>query len=321
MTTIRLEDGGAHAEVVPLGAELRGWSVDGAPLLWSPDPAVWPDTAPILFPVVGWTRGAGITVEGRRYPLGLHGFARAMPFAIVERAQARVRLRLTASARTRALYPFAWTLDVEHALAGVALVTRVRVRNDGDRVMPYAVGLHPGFRWPFAGGDLADYSVHFAEPEAARVPVISPEGLFTRRTRPVPLRDRRLPLSEALMREEALCFLHARSSRLRFAHRSGAAIDVALEDFPHLALWSRPAGRFLCVEAWTGHGDFIDADGDLAAKPSMRHLPPGASADHAATFTFVPATFAPASAEGGPVPLGSPLGSPFGNPLGSGERS
>ena len=287
MTIIRLREGPAQADVAALGAELRGWTVDGTPLLWSPDPAIWAETAPILFPVVGWTRGASITVDGERYPLGLHGFARAMTFAVVEREPSRVTLRLTSSAETRVLYPYDWTLDVAIALAGATLATRIAVRNDGERAMPYAIGLHPGFRWPFAGGDLDDYAIHFAEPETPSVPVISPDGLFTRQPRPIPLHGRRLPLSEALMREEALCFLDAGSTSLRFAHRSGAALDVALEDFPHIALWSRPAGRFLCLEAWTGHGDFVDADGDLANKPSMRHLPPGAIAHHAATFTFL----------------------------------
>ena len=271
------------------GAELRAWSVGGTPLLWSPDPAIWTETAPLLFPVVGWTRGAGITVEGRRYPLGLHGFARALPFAVVDREPSRVRLRLTSDAETLALYPFEWTLEVAVALAGASLATRVTVHNDGERAMPYALGLHPGFRWPFAGGALEDYAVDFAEPEEPSVPVISSDGLFTRRTRPVPMEGRRLPLSAALMGEEALCFLGARSDQVRFAHRSGAAITVALEDFPHIALWSRPAGRFLCVEAWTGQGDFVDADGDIAGKPSMRHLPPGETAHHAATFTFAAA--------------------------------
>ena len=120
------------------------------------------------------------------------------------------------------------------------------------------------------------------------MPVSSPDGLFTRQTRKLPLDGRRLALSPALMAREALCFLDARSRSLRFGHPgSGAAIDVVLEDFPHVALWSRAPGRFLCIEPWTGHGDFVDASGDLHAKPSMRHLAPGASASHAATFTYV----------------------------------
>ena len=286
MTTIRLRDGGASAAVACRGAELRCWDVEGTPLLWSPDPAIWADVAPLLFPVVGWTRGAAIAVDGRRYPLGLHGFARAATFGIVEQAPARARLRLSANEATRDLYPFDWTLEVTYTLAGRSLRVGLDIRNDGARAMPYAIGLHPGFRWPFMGGSLEDYRVEFAEPENRHVPIIARDGLFTRRARAVPLEGRRLALSAALLADEALCFLDARSTSLRFIHRSGAAITLALEDFPHIALWSRPQGRFLCIEAWTGHGDFVDADGDLHAKPSMRHLPPGASARHAAQFSF-----------------------------------
>ena len=286
MSAIQLAVAGALAEVAPRGAELRAWTVGGTPLLWSPDLAIWPDSAPILFPVVGWTKGSRILVDGTPYPLGLHGFARAMPFEVLEQGAAHVRLRLLANAETRKLYPFDWSLEVEYRLNGAALTTRLTVRNAGTRPMPYACGLHPGFRWPFAGGAMEDYAILFGEQELAEVPVIAGDGLFTRRTRGVPINGRTLALSPGLLEAEALCFLAARSASLRFAHASGAAIEVALTNFPHLALWSRPHGRFLSIEAWTGHGDFVDADGDLFTKASMIHLPPGATATHAASFSF-----------------------------------
>ena len=284
---VTLSSGGAGATIACRGAELRAWQVGTVPLIWDPDPAAWPDTAPILFPVVGWTRGAQVTVEGRAYPLGLHGFARHLDFAVAEQWPGHVRLVAASNAQTRALYPFDWELEVEHALDGPALTTRLTVRNSGAAPMPYACGLHPGFRWPFAGGDAEDYAITFGEREAAAVPVISSDGLLTRHTRKVPLDGRRLALSPALMAREALCFLDVRSRSLRFGHASsGAAIDVTLEDFRHIALWSRAPGRFLCIEPWTGHGDFVDASGEIAAKPSMRHLAPGGSGTHAATFTY-----------------------------------
>ena len=286
MTSVRLEDGAASAEIALLGAELRVWRVGDVDLIWTPDPAIWSDTAPILFPVVGWTRNAEVTVDGRSYPLGLHGFARRRPFRVVEQVRNRVLLCLDVDEWTRERYPFDWRFTVEFALEQGTLATRLGVRNAGDRAMPYACGLHPGFRWPFAGGAPEDYEIVFAAPEVPRVSVISKDGLFTRDTRTVPLDERRLPLSARLMAREALCFLDARSTSLRFAHRAGAALDIALEDFPHVALWSKPPGRFLSIEAWTGHGDFVDADGDLFAKPSMRHLAPGETGTHAARFAY-----------------------------------
>lgn len=287
MTAIELEAGPSRAVVSPLGAEMRAWSVDGVPLLWEPDPAIWADVAPVLFPVVGWTRGSRILVDGRSYPLGLHGFARGQNFAVVERSPSHVRFALAPNEETKALYPFDWRLELEYRLEPAALRTELVVGNAGLRAMPYACGLHPGFRWPFAGGTPEDYAISFAEAERDTVPVISPDGLFTRAMRRVPLDGRRIALSPDLMSREALCFLDLRSRAVAFAHEGGATITVELEDFPHLALWSRPGGRYLCIEAWTGHGDYVDANGDLFQKASMRHLAPGESARHAVKFSFV----------------------------------
>ncbi len=287
--TLDLHDGVATARVALHGAELRAWHINGVPLIWTPDPHVWAETAPVLFPVVGWTRDGTVQVEGRTYPLGLHGFARALPFELAARGADWARLRLASSAETLRLYPFAFTLEVTYALCGPALRTELVVSNPGPAPFPYACGLHPGFCWPFAGGDPADYAIAFGEVERPEVPVISDDGLFTWERRPVPLEGRHLDLSDALFEREALCFLQARSRTLRFHRRHGPALVISLEGFPHIALWSRPGGRFLSVEAWTGHGDTVDSDGDLWRKPSMIPLPPGGMGAHAATYTFAAA--------------------------------
>src|SRR5271166_462173 len=99
--TIEISSGDAVARIALRGAELKSWSVSGRELIWRGDENFWTDSAPILFPVVGWTRD-GIVVEGQRYPLGLHGFARAQDFVIAEQELDRVVFRLAASQATRA---------------------------------------------------------------------------------------------------------------------------------------------------------------------------------------------------------------------------
>ena len=82
MTEITLTHGEARATIALLGAEARQWRVAGRDLMWPGDPAIWSDISPILYPVVGWTRNGEERVDGRRYPLGLHGFARFEAFAV-----------------------------------------------------------------------------------------------------------------------------------------------------------------------------------------------------------------------------------------------
>ncbi len=285
---ITLVRDGQRAVVSPLGAELKAWSVDGRDLLWPGDPAWWSGSAPVLFPIVGWARDGMIRVDGVDRPMGVHGFAAASRFREVGRDEASCTLELAADAGTRALYPFAFRLAVTHTLTTAGLSTELAVSNQGDRPMPYALGLHPGFRWPLSGDRRDGHAVVFAEAEKPSVPVIAPGGLFSDERRSVPLQGKHLVLTDAVFAAEALCFLDARSTSWSLEAPDGARLTMALDGFPHLALWSKPGAPFVCLEAWTGHGDPVGFAGDLADKPSMRLLAPGASDRVAMNLAFTP---------------------------------
>lgn len=285
---IELKAGKARATISADGAEIKLWNIADLPLIWTPDPSIWPETAPILFPVVGWTKNAQVRVGQTFYPLGLHGFARHRRFDIVEQSESHVRFALRSDAATQALYPFDFRFTVEHCLTDVSLETSLEVHNSGDGDMPYACGVHPGFRWPFAGGAAEEYRVIFDAAENADVPVIVPGGLIGTGKRHLPLHGRELPLLLPLFEDDALVFLNAKSNGLRFVAPNGAAIALDVKDFPHLALWCRPGAGYLCLEAWTGYSDPADFSGDLFNKPSMHRLPSQATARHAATYSYEP---------------------------------
>ncbi len=285
---IRLRSGDAWADISSEGAEIRRWDVAGQPLLWEADLAIWAETAPILFPVVGWTRNGEVRVAGHRYPLGLHGFARQKPFRVASLAEDRVRLILDTDPQTLSLYPFDFRFSVDYRLDGPALSIGLSISNRGAEPMPYACGLHPGFRWPLVAADRAEHRIIFDTEEASFVPEITPHGLFSPRLRPVPLTGAELVLAPGLFAREALCFLDAKSRGLTYEDSDGASLRVEMRDFPHIALWSKPEAPFLAIELWTGYGDPEGFDGDLRVKPSMRLLPPEAEANHAARFTFRP---------------------------------
>jgi len=279
---IEIACGGASARIARRGAELKSWRVGADDLLWPGDPASWADSAPLLFPVVGWTRD-GVRVDGRRYPLGLHGFARAADFDVVAVAADRAQLALRASAESVPLFPFKFCLTINYGISANGLEIIAEVLNEDERPMPYAFGLHPGFRWPLPGSS-GPHEILFDANEVAEVPVIAPGGLFTAETRAVPLDGRRLALAPDLF-SEALCFLSARSRALDF-RADDKVLRMEVENLPHFALWTLPGAKFLCLEAWTGHGDPVGFDGDLFDKPSMRVLAPGEKARHAATFCW-----------------------------------
>jgi galactose mutarotase-like enzyme len=281
-----LSSGPARASIALRGGEWRSWSVDDVDLLWPGDPAVWPGVAPVLFPVVGWTRDGRVRVCGATYELGVHGFAGDADFILAQHTDDRALLVLEDAAESRARYPFTFRLEIAYRLTATAMHVTLSVANTGSGVMPYAVGLHPGFRWPLAGS-AAPHAIVFESPERPDVPVIAPGGLFSRRRRPVPLAGRMLRLTPDLLAAEALCFLDISSRRLLYENGAGQWLRITLDNFPHVALWARSPAPFLAIEAWTGHGDPEDFDGELFEKPSMILLEPGARAGHAARYEFL----------------------------------
>jgi galactose mutarotase-like enzyme len=285
VSEVSLAHGVARATVALAGAEARRWTVGGRELLWAGDPAIWADISPILYPVVGWTCD-GARVKGRRYALGLHGFARFERFEVETCGPDFVRLALRDNERTRAVYPFAFALGVEYRLSDDALGMTIEVANPGEEGAPYACGLHPGFRWPLGGSGRDGAFVRFEKPESAEVPAIAPGGLIGRGVKRVPLAGRDLPLSDALFANDAVCFLNCASRSLTFHDASGASVTMEFPGFDHAALWTRPGAPFLCLEAWTGFSDPEGFAGDLFEKPGMRVLASGARTRHEARFVY-----------------------------------
>ena len=289
MTEITLAHGDARATIALLGAEARSWRIAGRDLLWPGDPAIWSDISPILYPVVGWTRDGEERVDGVRYPLALHGFARFETFAVETSGPDFARLTLTDNERTRAIYPFAFALALEYRLSADALAIAIEVANPGAKRAPYACGLHPGFPLAARRGGARGRARSVRKGGAARGSAHSRRAALSERPR-VRSRfsGRNLPLSDALFAHDALCFLDCNEPVARLHRRLGGVDHHGIRSFQHAALWTRPGAPFLCLEAWTGYSDPDGFTGDLFDKPGMRVLEPGERARHEARFVFRP---------------------------------
>ena len=282
MDEIELGHSGSRLRLGTLGAECLAWSIGGRDLLWTRDAAFWDRVAPVLFPVCGWTRQAEIRVGGRSYPLGLHGFAPQSRFRVDTVGADHACLVLRDDDQTRALFPFSFELSVTYRLEELALSVVIEIRNRGRQPLPYATGLHPGFRID----PTRPVAVVFDEPEIPEVPVIAPGGLFSAQRRGIPLKGCRLELTPETFAKEALCFVPARSRGLKLELGDGTGLRAEFPGFSNLVLWSRPGAPFLCVEPWTGFGDPDDFTGDIFQKPGMRLLGAGDRARHEARFIF-----------------------------------
>ena len=267
------------ARINPHGAEL--WSLidtQGRQYMTDADPAFWSGHAPILFPVVGSLAGDRLLVDGVAYPLARHGFARRSGFDVVEHAADQVHFRLVDSPATRAVYPFAFALDLQFRLEGWRLDITASVTNPGAVPLPFSFGYHPAFAWPLPGGaDKAAHRLTFAEPEPGAVRRVAPgTGLLMPDLEDSPVVGRDLALDAALFRADALIWTDLASRSLRYGAPGGASLDLAFPDMPMLGLWQVPGAHYICIEPWQGHADPQGFDGEFVSKPGLVILPPGA---------------------------------------------
>ena len=278
-----LERPGAAVTVSSLGAEVQSLRAGGREWIWSGDPAVWGRHAPLCFPWCGRLKDGWFGRDGARYENGPHGFARDLEHTLAQAAEDRLHFRLESTPETLARYPWPFRLDTVHRLEGRTLTTTCTVTNTGDGPMPFQLGFHFAFALPGEG----ESALRFQCPEQP-VEVLTPGGLVAG-TRSRFDGQTLVPLDGQLFDDDSICLTGLRSKALRLELAGGGEVEVGVEGFPYVLLWSKPGTpRFLCIEPWHGLPDCADSDHDLFRRPAVRVLAPGADFTAVHTVTVFP---------------------------------
>jgi galactose mutarotase-like enzyme len=265
-----------EATIAADGAELVSLkNADGLELLWQAGPE-WPRHSPVLFPIVGRVKNDEYRHRGKTWPIKQHGFARDFRFDWVEQSATSCRLALVDNDATRAQYPFAFKLEVTHAVEDADLKVTFDVTNTGDELLPASIGGHPGFIWPLLPGlPKESHSLTFSHEESAPIRRIA-NGLLRAEPQPSPIRGKVLVLSERLFDDDAIIMDRPASKSVRYAADRGPSIEMFFEGFPELGIWSRRGGApFVCLEPWHGYASPAEFDGEFSDKPGLMRIAPG----------------------------------------------
>jgi len=270
-----LSNGRLTATVKRLGAELCSLrDAAGRELLWQAGTA-WPRHAPNLFPIVGRLADDRLTVDGSAYRMTQHGFARDREFAWIEREPESCRLRLEDDPATRAMYPFAFRLDLAYGLRATTLDISFELTNTGPTELPASIGAHPAFRWPLSNGVPKDvHALEFSDPEPSRVRRLH-GGLLDPQPHPTPIEGNRLALTERLFAADALILDQPASTSVRFSAPGAPSVTVGWDGFRELGFWMKPGADFLCIEPWHGMASPLGWEGEFRDKPGLMRLAPG----------------------------------------------
>lgn len=263
----------SRLEVVPdRGGIITSWQVQGRELLYM-DTARFADPSlsvrggiPILFPICGNLPDNTYTHNGQSYPLKQHGFAREMPWEVLDRVtqdQASLKLGLSSNEQTRAVYPFDFQLEFTYRLQGQTLSLQQRYTNCSGEVMPFSIGFHPYFlvldknqlRFEIPATEALDQPSQIAQPFFNTFDFDRPEI------------DWAFP---QLSRQVAIGSDLSRHTRLTLSYSP---------EFSALVFWTLKGKDFYCLEPWSALRNALNT-GDR-----LFHLDPGATLETEVSLT------------------------------------
>lgn len=260
------------------GAEMQSIIKDGREYLWNGDARFWSERAPILFPYVGRFTDGKYRLNNKTYEMGIHGFARKLPYHVTEREDQRITLELTDTEDTRKIYPYAFRLQVTYALRERTIEITYLVENRSNERMYFGIGGHPGFRLPFEeGSSFSDYYLEFehaCDPDR----VIFTEACFlSGDNRPFPLEEgKRLRLSHSLFDEDAIVLQNMSDTVTLKTAKGTRQVTVSYPDCRYLGFWHAPKTEapYLCIEPWASLPSRQDVIEDLRCKSDLIRLAP-----------------------------------------------
>ena len=238
---------------------------------------------PIQFPPNRILRGR-FTFRGREYtfPINeparscfIHGVLSAAPF---EMEREGVFVYHATAEKPYLAFPHAFTLEREYRLTDEGLFHTVRVRNDSDREMPVAVGIHAAW--------------NVFSPEAAlRIPAEYQNDIDREFIMPTGKEITESPQLDALRKgtlqpeKEALStLLTTRGQKVSLADESRAFCYDSDPSMPFVMLWNGGGGTgFVCPEpqSWVPHAPLLDWPWE---KSGMDSLMPGKEKTYSLRF-------------------------------------
>lgn len=238
------------------GGIIIGYGTEGTELLYLNNETFQDEKAnvrggiPILFPISGQLEGGKYEWAGTVYKMKNHGFARNMPWEVMETGatndEAFMTIRLKSNEETKESYPFDFEVIYTYRLQEGKLSIEQEYKNESDVEMPIYPGFHPYFKTAEKNLSYHTDAKTFLDYNDVQVkPVesgLSLEG-----------------------KKESLALLDAAANRIDFPLPE-VSKSVTLEygeEFRYVVLWTEAGKEFVCVEPWFAQTDEFNRKDEL----------------------------------------------------------
>jgi galactose mutarotase-like enzyme len=225
---------------------------------------------PVLFPICGPLAGGTCQISGNTYSMKQHGFARNLPWTVLEETLAedsgKITLELVSNDTTRSQYPFDFSAKLTYELTQKGLKIHQKYENHSKETMPFYAGFHP----------------YFAAPEKTAVELLVSADEYDDF-----LTGKTLAVESVINFDQAAevngAFHNVKEPKVSFNNfGQGRKIEITFDPpYKHIVIWALRDKPFICVEPWMG------LNNSLNTGESVYHLEPGTSLETSVAFNIM----------------------------------
>ena len=262
------------------GAEIRSLKnkATNKEYIWQIAPSVWGSSSPVLFPAIGNIKEDVIRYRGNDFKMPKHGIIRNNnQLSFDQQTPYKCSFTLISSKETHLQYPFDFSFKVEFTLVENRLNMAYHIENNDKSTMYFACGGHTAYACPLNDSTtLSDYCIEFPAATVLKADTLGDSGLLSDHKRDIENEQGILSLSDTLFNEDALVFSNIDCKWVRLRKKNEKkGIIVRFPNYPHLALWSKPAADYICIEPWLGLPDNENESIELIGKSSYKTIKSG----------------------------------------------
>ena len=250
----------------------------------------WARCAPLLFPTNGRLWENTTLVDKKEYHMENHGFAKLFDFKAIDEKSDSLTLEMIPTEEILAeSYPYPCRVRATFSLKDTTVSVSVKVKNTGDRSMPYVVGFHPAFALPFGENEsFEDYYLEFPCDTSPKTWVLSPRYYMTEEVADYPTQNKRIiPLTHKMFDDDAVFLENVPDSVVLKSKKSDKWVSFDYKGMQYLGIWHTPKTEapFVCIEPWMGCPDYDSRITELSEKRDMVMLSAGVENEHVLKFT------------------------------------
>ncbi|MBQ7879981.1 MAG: hypothetical protein IJ317_04970 [Clostridia bacterium] len=241
-------------KISSIAAEIISVVKGGKERVWQNETGEWNGHGPVLFPVCGHF---GVTVDGKSYPIGAHGFAKKRDFALTTKTDDRLTLALRSDETTKAVYPFDFIFEVTYRLASNVVEIEYKVQNPAKTPLYFACGGHESFALDTDRVD--EYEIVFEQEEKIVHQVHDDDGYLTGETQDFGAGKAFTLPYDFFQDGRTLVLKDLRSRKATLCKKTGGVVaQITFDGFENLLLWRGGNAKYICIEPWTNLPDLAN---------------------------------------------------------------